>query len=574
MAEALPPPGGGTSKEHPKAGYQDHHGKADDVPKNSYADRLKTNVRFDQRLQRNILEIVLEKHRDVEVDLDHECIAKLLKSIGIDIQNQVEGYFIKQKIISVWLVKGIDLDRFCKEESIRVAHGITTSFIRPAGRIDVTVSVCGLDFNTPDTFLIEYLNKFGTVLGNNVIYSKYKEGPFKGKYTGERKYQVDFSNSRKSMGTYHFVDGARVRIFYRGNIKTCARCHQIASDCPGEARAKDCEQKNGPKLNLSDHMRSLWNEVGFVPTSFTLTNTEDEPVTFDAPVKNTDTFAPKIDKPKPTQKDLEKYVGITLRNFNPQVENKEIVNFLYDNGLPNDTNLSHFFFDRTVKNTSVRIEPISTETVQILMKLHFPTSEKKFFNLPIYCRALRNLTPEKTLHTEPAPIPKPTPIISATDPAQNPTKVDPNLVTPTLSLKFDHIKPIPGLDRNSQLKPLKKKKERKKTSSKSKGKNPDSNQPSKMEDFLISSEEKRNEVDNFEFSEYSSDDSSEEFEDSKDTESENVSCLTPSQLPFCEKLAAASLKSNQGGNIKRPAGSPADQAELKKQKSNLLKPKL
>ena len=65
-------PGGG---EHPK--------------EISYADKLKTNVRWDQRLKRNILEICLEKSKDVFTDLDQTCVAKLFRSLGIDITNQI-----------------------------------------------------------------------------------------------------------------------------------------------------------------------------------------------------------------------------------------------------------------------------------------------------------------------------------------------------------------------------------------------------------------------------------------------------------------------------------------------------
>ena len=49
--------------------------------------------------------------------------------------------------------------------------------IRPAGKKDVTVTVCGLDFNTPDSFVIDYLNKFGVVMTSEVIYSKFDKGP-------------------------------------------------------------------------------------------------------------------------------------------------------------------------------------------------------------------------------------------------------------------------------------------------------------------------------------------------------------------------------------------------------------
>jgi hypothetical protein len=52
----------------------------------------------------------------------------------------------------------ISLDRFCKYISIKVTVGVMTGKIRPAGIKDVTVSVVGLDFNTPDLFVVDYFS--------------------------------------------------------------------------------------------------------------------------------------------------------------------------------------------------------------------------------------------------------------------------------------------------------------------------------------------------------------------------------------------------------------------------------
>ena len=127
----------------------------------------------------------------------------------------------------------------------------------------------GLDFNTPDNLVRDYISEFGgLVINMSVIYNKFTEGPFRGKYNGERKYQVDFSNCQRAMGTYHFLDGARVRIFYRGNDKTCGRCHQHARTCLGGGIARQCEVEGGIRVNLTDHMRRVWAETGFCPTNF------------------------------------------------------------------------------------------------------------------------------------------------------------------------------------------------------------------------------------------------------------------------------------------------------------------
>ena len=102
------------------------------------------------------------------------------------------------------------------------------------------VTISGLDFNTPDTFIMEYLSKFGTVVTTSVIYHRYKEGPFKRKYNGDRKYQVDFTKSSVSMGTFHIIDGSRFRVFYPGN-KIFAKEKQLL---------KIVKKLEAPELNL------------------------------------------------------------------------------------------------------------------------------------------------------------------------------------------------------------------------------------------------------------------------------------------------------------------------------------
>ena len=46
-------------------------------------------------------------------------------------------------------------------ENIMVNNGVITGSIQPAGRKDVIVTVSGLNFNTPDTLMQEYIFKFG-----------------------------------------------------------------------------------------------------------------------------------------------------------------------------------------------------------------------------------------------------------------------------------------------------------------------------------------------------------------------------------------------------------------------------
>ena len=46
-----------------------------------------------------------------------------------------------------------------------------------------------------------------------VVYARYK-------LNGDSEYPVEFSEATMKMGTFHSLDGMRVKIFYRGNKNT------------------------------------------------------------------------------------------------------------------------------------------------------------------------------------------------------------------------------------------------------------------------------------------------------------------------------------------------------------------
>ena len=121
----------------------------------------------------------------------------------------------KKAKIEVLCRADLDLEKFCIHESLQVEKGVKTNFIRPAGRKDVEVTVAGLGFNTPDSLVQEYITKFGgKMVTNNVIYGKFTSGPFNGKLNGVRKYQFDFTELHTPMGTFHMLDGNKVRVFF------------------------------------------------------------------------------------------------------------------------------------------------------------------------------------------------------------------------------------------------------------------------------------------------------------------------------------------------------------------------
>ena len=379
----------------------------------SYADRLKTNIKFDQRLKRNVLEIEIEKlDRENEIDLDQPCVARLLTSLGMDIKTQLKGYqamYGRVVTLSVWCQPGVDLEKFCRSETIQVRRGIWTRNIRPAGRRDVVVTVSGLDFNTPDTLVHGYIEKFGgKLVTQEVIYGKHGEGPLQGVFNGDRKYNVEFSESAKPMGTYHYLDGSKIRIFYRGNTKTCGRCHKVSSNCLGSGYAKDCQSNGGERLDLAEHMRSLWKEIGFSPTTFELPSqaenrdTEKETSEGDIVISEDKSFRRHIERPEMREGDIKKVIGIQVRNLPPTLSDDEIVKFFVEN-VNKDINLERISILKNEHNLNAAVENglEGTEVIAAAAQIEFKQSKKKFFGKPLYCRILKNLTPEKATGNPP-----------------------------------------------------------------------------------------------------------------------------------------------------------------------------
>ena len=76
----------------------------------------------------------------------------------------------------------------------------------------------------------------------------------------------------KPMGSYHIIDGEKVSVRYRGQARTCARCHKTESVCPGRAIARDC---TSTRVLLSDHMEEHWERIGYKPDTDDLNEVDE-----------------------------------------------------------------------------------------------------------------------------------------------------------------------------------------------------------------------------------------------------------------------------------------------------------
>ena len=381
--------------------------------KQSYADRAKMNVRYDQRLKRNVLDIEIEKN-DVkdEMFLNQDVVAKLLQNIGMKIDTHVEGYQVtyggKSGKISVLCKDGIDLERFCRQECFEVCKGVMTKNIRPSGRKDITVTVSGLDFNTPDTLVQEYISKFGgTMVSNNVIYARHGEGPFKGKLNGDRKYQVDMTTTTSTMGTYHYLDGERVRVYYRGNTKTCGRCHQGAQQCRGGGIARECQNEGGARKDLLAHMKEVWLQIGFSPTTFKIPEREieDEDGNFGGDQKILDmvTFPRQVNQPALTTPEKEKFTKAKITNFPVEITDAEALAFMNEK-VDKAITLLDMEMIRNERSSQIVLGPGPNKAavIKAIETLDFYTTQKLFYpDRKLYAKPVKPLSPLKQTQPEP-----------------------------------------------------------------------------------------------------------------------------------------------------------------------------
>ena len=252
----------------------------------------------------------------------------------------------------------------------------------------------------------DYISKFGGVLiSKNVIYARHGEGPFKGKVNGDRRYQVDFSTATTTMGTYHYLDGERVRVYYRGNTKTCGRCHQGPGQCLGGGIARECQAEGGQRKDLIEHMKELWQQIGFSPTSFKIpekeiTENEDDDkqnLGGDQRILNMATFPRMNTQPDLTTPEKQKFSKVRITNFPLEMTEKEALVFMnekVDKAIKQD-DIELLKDDRSSKIILGPGPNISVTRKEVEI-LDFNETQKYFYpERKLHAKLYKSLSPEK-----------------------------------------------------------------------------------------------------------------------------------------------------------------------------------
>ena len=150
---------------------------------------------------------------------------------------------------------------------------------------------------------------------------------------------------------------------------------------PWKSYCEECAAGGIDRIFLSDHMRKLWNEIGFVPTSFVLDEsdkTEDDvqQADKDATVIAKTAFQPSVKTKAPDDRDIYFSHGIIMKNSPKSLEEQAITNFLRNYGLP----LSHG--NNQIKNTNVIITGLSPPDVKTMFNaIYYHGRQELFFNV-------------------------------------------------------------------------------------------------------------------------------------------------------------------------------------------------
>ena len=150
----------------------------------SWAERLGSSL--PSSLNRNVLEVVLEKdERGAFIVKEEEC-ARLIVKIGLDPHPgaQIEEVQIcpnGRGVILITLKDNVRIEDYCRYDVLIVTEsGIRSSMMKPAGKKEVVVTMKGLHPNTRDSVVLDYLSRFDKIVATKVVRGEFAAGPLRG----------------------------------------------------------------------------------------------------------------------------------------------------------------------------------------------------------------------------------------------------------------------------------------------------------------------------------------------------------------------------------------------------------
>ena len=188
----------------------------------------------------NTTKVVFTTERD---KVSPNEVAQLAVKIGI---NNIKQIFSRNNDIIVNLISGFKPENLDHLEGAPLgADSRIKSIEYPGKKPKILITIAGLEYDTKDTVVLDYVKKIAKTEHQTIYRSKYRNGDLKGLFKGKRTTYINEFIQPEKIGSYHFIDGQQVRIFYAGMIQSCGWCYCPRVMCKNEAEFTECKKPGG-----------------------------------------------------------------------------------------------------------------------------------------------------------------------------------------------------------------------------------------------------------------------------------------------------------------------------------------
>ena len=170
--------------------------------------------------------------------------------------------------------------------------------------------------------------------------------------------------------------------------------------CPGGGLARECQSEGGNRRDLIEHMKEIWSQIGFSPTTFEIPEMEhdtDENYGGDQRVSDLSYFPRQTTKPSIPPEDMEKFCKVKINNLPKDLTDSEAITFL-NNKVDKSIKAGDIEVIRKELNSQIILGPgpsnsVVTKTVEIL---DYHLSQKYYFQeRKLYAKLMKPLSPLK-----------------------------------------------------------------------------------------------------------------------------------------------------------------------------------
>ena len=549
--------GGNTGQDEQHVDHEHRQRKNQSIPKASYASKV-TGNKATNRQKLNVLDIFFERKNDsISYNLSKEELAKLIfKKMCIDPKSILKIDTSGFGRINIELVNSVNLESMINLPVFEIREGLRTKFYRPHHRKESLVTISWLDIETPDSLVAHVMSHFGN-LKSDIQWVKFKKEENESELasmlntilSGERQVWMEID---KPIPSYGIIDGRKVKIYYPGQRRTCARCQKTADQCLGNSNAKLCDERGGDRVGVEIVWKSILEKIGYVDYN------EEKEITQETEENTEIEESEVVDKNPLLEFSNYLYDGLILSNLPEDISNEDLEELL----------------EKHVLNCSDKITILSAESSR---SRFIKTNDKDLISefMKMNNKTLRG----RLVHCHPhIPATPPKPKATANDTTEA-KEDEPTRCINVTEVTLKEPSTIPGLTEAEKVKAKKSAEKRKKSAAAKERRRQKKEEQEKegmkklsKEDFLEAVDGNglsvAEIVDKFDFSEYSTDEN-DLFEDSKEEVSGDESCAPV--LQDVRKQSAFSQPEVKGS--KRSISSPGQDGTSKKQKQrSVVKP--